>query len=44
MWVETERRSDLKEESSDLKQSKMAAKDTRVCEREIGTKWNFTIN
>jgi hypothetical protein len=34
MWVETERRSDLKEESSDLKQSKVAGKDTRECVRE----------
>jgi hypothetical protein len=29
MWVGTERRSDLKEEASDLTQSKVAAKDTR---------------
>jgi hypothetical protein len=44
MWVEAERRSDLKEESSDLKWLKMAAKDTRESEREIGTKWKLTIN
>jgi hypothetical protein len=44
MWVDAERRSDLKEETSDLKQSEVAAKDTRELKREIGTKWNFTIN
>jgi hypothetical protein len=38
MWVEAERRSDLKEESSDLNQFEVAAKDTRsVRERERGT-------
>jgi hypothetical protein len=44
MWAGTERRSDLKEEASDLNQSGVAAKDTIECDREIGTKWNFTIN
>jgi hypothetical protein len=34
MWVGTERRSDLKEEASDLKQSRERG-------REIGTKWNY---
>jgi hypothetical protein len=30
-WVETEKRSNLKEEASDLKQSEVATKDTREC-------------
>jgi hypothetical protein len=41
MWVDTERRSDLKEETSDLKQSEVAAKDTRELKRETCTKWNY---
>jgi hypothetical protein len=44
MSVEAERRSDLKEESSDLNQLEVAAKDTRECVRERGTNWTFTIN
>jgi hypothetical protein len=44
MCVDAERRSDLKKEASDLKQSEVVAKHTRELEREIGTKWNFTIN
>jgi hypothetical protein len=39
--VGAERRSDLKEEASNLNQSGVAAKDTREWEREIGTKWNY---
>jgi hypothetical protein len=44
-WIEAERRSDLKEEASDLKRQDVAAETPEsVREREIGTKWNFTIN
>jgi hypothetical protein len=36
-----ERRSDLKEEASDLNQSDVGAKGTREFKRERGTKWNY---
>jgi hypothetical protein len=39
-WVDAERRSNLKEEAPNLNQFDVAAKETRECEREIGTKWN----
>jgi hypothetical protein len=39
--VGAKRRSDLKEEASNLNQSEVGAKDTREWEREIGTKWNY---
>jgi hypothetical protein len=39
-WEQAERRSDLKEEASDLNQLGVAAK-TQESAREFGTKWNF---
>jgi hypothetical protein len=41
-WEQAERRSDLKEEASDLERQVVAAKTRESArERESGTKWNF---
>jgi hypothetical protein len=42
--VEVKRRSDLKEEASDLERQDVAAKTTeRESERELGTKWKLPL-
>jgi hypothetical protein len=41
-WEQVERRSNLKEEASDLERQVVAAKTQETArERESGTKWNF---
>jgi hypothetical protein len=41
-WEQAERRSDLKEEASDLERQVVATKTRESArERECGTKWNF---
>jgi hypothetical protein len=41
-WEQAERRSDLKEEASDLERQVVVAKTQESArERESGTKWNF---